>query len=179
MDLKIPLNISDLKENKQLIFIVVVVLIIGFSGKKIWDKQNVQLAQSTKRIQNYQKMIFLADEIERLSRESQKFRGFGWLTKDSVEIMGKINDLVNKHRIEILTFDPAGFKNKGNYSTFSMALKLKSDYFDLSRFVSEIEELETLTKVMTLQVSPERGSGQGDGPLVKANLTIKAFILKN
>ena len=167
----------DIRNQNQIIFIIAVVLATAFVGKKIWDAQNNQLAKSNKEIQDYQKKISIAGEIDGLYKQFAKFKGVGWVTAESVTIMGRINDLASKHGIEIINFDPVGLDEKTNYSVFSLKLSIRADYFSLSRFLSEIEELKTLTKVSSLEITPESYfSDRKDGPLIEANLTIRAFI---
>ena len=178
MDIKeILLGKYNLTNQKQLIFIIVVVLATTFFGKKIWDSQKMQLSKLNEEIENYQKKISLANDIDEFSKKFVKFRGLGWPTTESVTIMGRINDLASKHGIEIITFDPIGLSKKENYSVFSMRLNIKTDYFSLSRFLLEIEELKTLTKVTSFEVTPESYyTDEEYGPLIEANLSIKAFM---
>lgn len=178
--MKLDLERINLKQKKELIFILLIFVITLFLGKKIWVKQKVSLIVAKDRIENYKEKIALIDEIDKLSREFEKYKNVTWKTKESVSIMGAINELANKYNIDIFSFDPGGLKEEGGYSTLSMALNIRADYFDLLRFLSTIEKLETLTKIISLRIIPERGSGSADGtgPMVQANLAIRAFILE-
>ena len=180
MDINIRtiLDKIDLREQKQPIFIAVVILITLFAGKKIWNAQKAQSLNFKDKIKNYQKQINLANEINKLSNEFEKFRDAGWLTKESVEIMGRINEIAGTHDIEILQFDPGRLSSKKGYSTMSMSLNIRADYSNLSRFLSEIEEWEALTKITYLRITPEGSHDREYGPMIRVNLSIEAFILE-
>ena len=49
MDLK-NLDISKIKENKYMIFVIVVILITGFLSKKIWEMQSTNNYLETKQL---------------------------------------------------------------------------------------------------------------------------------
>ncbi|MFC1646213.1 type 4a pilus biogenesis protein PilO [Candidatus Omnitrophota bacterium] len=178
MDLKDILNKSNLKNQKDLIFIVIVVLVTAFLGKKVWEIQKAQLYRTKKEIEVYEEKMSLSDDINLKSKKIEEFRSLGWLTEESITIMGTINDLAGKHSIEIITFDPAGLKKNKNFSVFSMKLNIRSKYFSLARFLLEVEELKTLTKIATLEITPERNRVNEDDPMVKTKLSLKAFIAK-
>lgn len=178
--MKLNLERFNLKQQKDLIFIILVFAITLFLGRKILVKQKENLVNVKGKIENYKEKIALTNEINKLSKEFDKFKKMAWQTKESVSVMGAINELANKYDIEIFSFDPGGLKGEGNYFTLSMALNIKADYFDLLRFLSAIEKLETLTKIINLRIMPMGGSGSGneDGPKVQVNLTLRAFILE-
>ena len=140
--------------------------------------QSSRIVNIRNEIIHHKKVADLAKEINSLFEALDKFKKVGWPTGESVAIMGEVNNLARKHSVEILTFNPGDFNELDSYSTLSMILNLRADYFSLVRFLSELEELETLTKVSVLQITPEGSTSQDDGPPVRANLTIYAFILK-
>lgn len=177
--MNLTLGKLNIRNQKTLILIIVAILITIFFGRKIWDSQKVKSNILKKRIQEYQNKIDLSKEINRLSKEFEKFRNVSWLTEESVAIMGKVNELATNHGVEIFTFDPGGLRDNNNYFTFLMSLNIGADYFSLTRFLSTIEELESLTKIVSLRVIPTgEGSLDEQGPKVRANLSIEAFILK-
>ena len=93
--------------------------------------------------------------------------------------MGAINKLVSKYDLEIFSFDPRGIRKEKGYLTFSMALSVGAEYFDLLKFLSEIEELGALTKIINLRITPNtKSESQEYGPMVRTNFTIQAFIFK-
>ncbi len=179
MDINIKqlLNVNTLREHKKLVFIIVVILVTVFLGKKIFDTQKKQTISIKKDIERFKKEASLANDINKLSVEIDKFQGAGWLTDESVDIMGKINEIAGKHGIEIFKFNPGGVKKQGNYSTMSMSLDIGAGYFELTRFFAEIEEMEALTKITSLHMIPERNYDEELGPRIKASLSIEAFIL--
>ena len=177
--MQMSLDFNKLKENKQLIFIIAVLAITVFFGKKVWDKTSRELVRMNQEIANSQKMISLAEDVAKLSEEFGKFRGIGWPLEETVEIMSGINQIVNKHNLQISTLQPAGFNKQENYSTFTLNLDIVSDYFGLTQFLAEIENLKELTRVIAIQIMPEQGSVQAEEPSVRAVLSITAFIAKN
>ncbi|MDD5005972.1 MAG: type 4a pilus biogenesis protein PilO [Candidatus Omnitrophica bacterium] len=166
----------DFRKNKDLIFIIVVALITLFLGRKIWDHQKMRSSSIRGKIQTYQQEIELANKIKKLSQEFDKLKNIGWQTKETVSVMGKINDLASKHNIDISSFDPSGLQDQQYYFTLDMSMNIRADYSDLVMFLSEIENLETLTKITRLQITPELE--QSESPLVEAFLSITAFISK-
>lgn len=170
----------NLKQQKELILVIIVLAITLFFGKKIWVKQKENIASLRGKIEAFKEKIVLSNEIDKLSSECDKFKSMAWQTKEGVSIMGRINELANKYDIEIFSFDPGGLKSENNYSTLSMTLNIKADYFNLLRFLSAIEKLETLTKIISLRITPEGGTNSEDeaGPKVQGNLVIRAFILE-
>ena len=178
MDLK-NLDISRLKDNKHVIFILVVILITAFLSKKIWEMQSAKLEEIKSEIVHYKKVTVLATEINSLFKALDKFKEVGWPTAESATIMGEVNKLASKHGVQIMTFNPGEYNSYESYATLAMVLNIKSDYFNLSRFLSELEELENLTKVSVLQMKPEGDTSQVDGPLLRGNLNIVAFVLKS
>ncbi|MFC1709255.1 type 4a pilus biogenesis protein PilO [Candidatus Omnitrophota bacterium] len=175
---QIELNINTLKENKQLIFIIIIVIIAAFIGKNILVNQIKQHSKMNKRIKAYQKLEGAARDINKLSEELKRLKALGWLSAESVEIMSKINELVGKHGLEISSFDPGGFTEQKNYSTFSLNLDMKSDYFSFTQFLSEVEGLKELTRIISLKVVPVENSDQEGESLIRSSLLIKAFITR-
>ncbi len=177
------MNIADVKiklrEQKDKIFIILVVIATIFIGRKILDSQKVKLANTQDRIKNYQQRIELATIVDSLDKQIGKFKDVGWQSQESVSIMGKINELASQYGIEILTFDPGSLQDNQQYFTLAMTLNLSADYFSLTKFLSAIENLEALTKITNLQITSSSESGLDEyGPIVKANLSIAAFIFK-
>jgi Tfp pilus assembly protein PilO len=168
----------NLKQQKILIFIIIVAVVTLYFGKKISSYHNTKLAAIKEKIEIYRNKIELINGVIRLSQELEKFKDIGWLTNESVAVMGKINELVTKYGIEIITFDPGGLSDKGNYFTLLMSLNIKTDYFTLLRFITAIENLQSLTKITNLQIIPDGDSSQEQGPISKVNLTLEAFIIK-
>jgi len=178
-DMKLNLANINLKEQKTPIFIIVAILITLFFGKKIWDSNSAKSRIINKKIINYENQIELANEINMLSKKFDEFRSMGWQTEESVSIMGAINKFVSKYDLEIFSFDPGSLKKEKKYLTFAMTLSVGADYFDLLKFLSEIEELGALTKIINLRITPTiKSESQEYGPMVRANFTIQAFIFK-
>lgn len=177
IDLK-NLDINKIKENKHIIFIIVVILITAFLSKKIWEMQSAKLENIKSEIVHYKNVAVLAGEINSLFDALDKFKEVGWPTAESASIMEEVNKLASKHSVQIMSFNPGDFKSFESYYTLTMILNIKSDYFNLSRFLSELEELGSLTKVSILEIKPEGDTSQEEGPLIRGNLHIVAFILK-
>lgn len=169
----------DFREQKDKIFIILVVIIVIFVGRKILDGQNLRIANTRDKISSYERGVELATEISKVGKGLEKFKNAGWQTQESVSIMGAINEVASKYNIEILTFDPGNLRDEKHYFTLSMVLNIRGSYFDLMKFLSALEDLTTLTKISSLQITSGSDiAPQGHGSLVQANLNIVAFILK-
>ena len=169
----------NLKEQKEKIFIIIVLVITIFIGKKIFDSQNTKMTKAQSMIQDYQRSIEIAKEINSLDQQLSKFDNAGWQTQESVAIMGKINELASQYKVEVLNFDPGSQQDYKYYIILGMALNIKGDYFSLTNFLSAIENLESLTKVTELQIRPSRDINSKEyGSLLEASLKISAFIIK-
>lgn len=170
----------NLKQKKELIFICAVFLIVLFFGKKIWDRQKANLLAVKDKIKDYQEKVNLFDQINKFTADVKKFNGLSWDTIESVSVMGNINELASKYNIEIFNFDPGNTKNEKHYSTLTMSLNIRASYSNLVRFLSSIEELPTLTKIINLRIVPAGPSGPEEegGPKIQANLAVRAFVLE-
>lgn len=187
----------NIKQQKQLIFIAIVLSVTLFYGKKIWDSQKVKLIQVQGNITDYQNKITLAKEINKLSSGFDEFKNLSWPANESFAIMEKINGLAARYNIEIINFNPAGLSDKDGYQVLLMNLNIKADYFSLSKFISAIEKLETLTKIASMVITPsstfksnitegrtkidegrKEMSEDEQSPMLEANLSIEVFILK-
>ena len=67
--MNINLGKIDLKQQKELIFIIVVILVTLFFGKKTWDSQKRNSSTINNKIKSSQEKINLANEINKLSKE--------------------------------------------------------------------------------------------------------------
>jgi len=171
----------NLKENKTIVFVVIVLVITLFLSKKIWDSQDVKLNYAKSQINDYNQRINLADEINVISDQLKKFDNSGWPSKESVAVMGKITDLATKNNLQIDNFDPQGLTDKGEYYIIPFTLSFKAEYFNLQRFLSDIENLSYLTKIKNIRIVPESvGYDQSDDNPVSlaTNLAIEAYVLK-
>jgi Tfp pilus assembly protein PilO len=178
LDINTILNKLNLKDQKQIVVVVAALFLTYFFGNKILTSNKTEIANIKSKIDSYHQIKDSANEINILSSELEKFKDVGWATKESDEIMGSVNELANKHSVEILNFSPGALRNENNYSVFSMSLNIRSDYFSLLRFLSEIEELKALTKITYLQLNPEGPSSEaGYEPMVGVNLSMDAYIL--
>jgi Tfp pilus assembly protein PilO len=169
----------DLREQKELIFIIIVVVVTGFLGKKILDSQRIKVSGAQEKINYYQQRMELAADINSLNKEIGKFKDAGWQSQETAAIMSAVNELASKYDVEILTFDPGGLRDEQHYLSLAMVLNIRGDYFSLAKFISAIENLNALTKIASLQITPTGEQGSEEyGPIVQANLNIVAFILK-
>jgi len=169
----------NFKEHREKIFILLVVIATIFLARKILDAQKIKLAGSQDKISNYQRRIELGREIDSLNKELNKFKNVGWETEESVTMMGKINEIASQYGIEIINFNPGSPQDNQYYLTVAMSLDVSADYFSLTKFLSAIEDLETLTKITSLQITSSTEPDSGEyGLTVKANIGIIAFIIK-
>lgn len=177
--MNIPNIKVNLREQKEKIFIILVVIVTIFIGRKILDSQKVKLINTQNKIKNYQQRIELTTQIDMFNKEIEKFKDAGWQTQESAYIMGKINELASEYGIEILTFDPGSLQDNQHYFALAMTLNVSANYFSLTKFIAAIENLDTLTKITSLQIATSSQSASDEyGPSVKVNLGITTFILK-
>lgn len=174
----------NLRERKDIILLIIVVVIAIFISRKILDKGKEKIASVKSKIENYKETIKVVDEINQITKEIKKFDDVGWPTKEMVQKMEQINKLASQYNIDISTFDPGQLISKDYYFTLSMTLNIEADYFDFVRFISAIERLKSLTKVISLRITPVGDFGpriegeQGAGPRVRVYLNVEAYMLK-
>ena len=167
----------NLKEHKEIIVIVAAVAIAIFFSRKILDENKIKISKLERTAKEFIESVDTAEQIKALSKRIDKYKDISWQSKESVEIMGRINKIASKYGITIHTFDPAGLNNKGNYFIFTMNLNISSDYTDLVRFLSALEELKELTKIKKVDISPQ-GEHSEENVSTRAYLILETYILK-
>lgn len=167
----------DPREHKELIVIIVAVVITLFFSKKIWDFHMKRVFEIKREIDIQKQSTGLAKEIGVLVKQVEQYKKLGWDTKESVEIMGSINDLAAKHGITIYSFEPAPQSDQGHFFTLSMTLNISAEYADLIRFLSTLETQPALTKVKILTLTPQ-GKQEIGKTQTRVSLAIDAYIIK-
>jgi len=166
-----------IKNKSQLIFIGLLIWLCFLISKKITTYYENKIRYSKEEIKKNKQLINTIENIEKLKKQEEPFRNIGWDTKEMVAVMGKINSIAAKHNIQIISFDPAGTSKVENcYQVFNMNMELKAEYFDLLRFISELENLNMLTKISSLKINPEEANFQ-ENSLLRGSLSIEAYAL--
>jgi len=167
----------NLNNKNQLTFIVLLVVLSFFASKKIFRYHEKRISYLKSEISRIEQIKQTTQDIIISRTKIEPFRTLSWDTKEMVAIMGKINAIAGKHNIQIISFDPAGTSTiKDSYTVFNMNLDMRAEYFDLLRFIAEIENFQMLTKIAAFKIYPEDNNFQANS-LLRGNLSIEAYAL--
>ena len=166
----------DVREHKEKIILILALIIALFFSKKIWVTHQEKLAKVEKEIGVQKQKISLAAEIKEITKETVGYEKITWKTRESVVIMGRVNELAQKHNIVIYTFDPGAVQRQGEINILAMNLNFSAEYDDLLRFLTELENLPTLTKIKILNLSPQGKQSEERAP-TRIYMSILAFIV--
>jgi len=171
-----PTEIIPTKK-KDLIFILFAVLLSLTISKKIWDNHMEKINSITKQVQDFDDRMELAKDVKLLEEQVLIFKEKSWHITDTTPVMGKMNELTTEFSIDTLSINPQGVKRlKKTYSIATLSLNLKSEYFALVRFLSEIENFKKLIKITSLRLRPEKFAVEKEGPHLIIDLVIQAYI---
>ena len=166
----------DLREHKETILIVAAIAIALFFSKKIWDTNKTKIAGIKQQIQVKKESASLANDIRQVSKDAEKYKKLAWNTKESVVIMGQINELATKYNIDIFSFDPGTVQNKNTHFELTLSLNLGAQYQDFINFLVALESLPTLTKIKNVNISPS-GKQTNESARISAFLVLEAYII--
>lgn len=167
----------DIREHKGLIVFIIAVVITLFFSKKIWESHTRSVFAIKRQVDIYKQAVNFAKDIGVLTKQVEQYKKLSWDTRESVEVMGSINELAAKHGITIYSFDPGPLSDQGHFLTLSMTLNISAEYADLIRFLSALETQSALTKVKMLSLAPQ-GKQEISKSQTRASLAIDAYILK-
>ena len=167
----------DIREHKELIVIIIAVAITLFFSKNIWESHKKRVFDIKRQVDIQKQTIGLAKDIGVLAKQVKQYNKLSWNTKESVEVMGSVNELAAKHGITIYAFDPGSLSDQGHFFTLPMTLNISAEYVDLVRFLSALETQSALTRVRMLSLTPQ-GKQEIDKAQARASLAIDAYIIK-
>ena len=165
-------------QKQHLGFILLLAVICFFATGKISTYHKKKIKKISKEIKDVKERSEIIENIRFMWESLNEFQDLSWDTNETVDIMGKINTVAGKHGMQIISFDPGGMSpREGTYKTLKMSLNIKGEHFNFMRFITELENLEMLTKINNIKVTPEgEGYSQKDTK-IRATISIEAFAL--
>ena len=94
-------------------------------------------------------------------------------------IVSKIKGVADTYNLQILSLTPKPLTDKGIYSEYSIAFKVRGTYHSLAMFFDKLSKMERIVNVSGLDIKRAGGKkGSGTGTTVEASYTASTYVYK-
>jgi Tfp pilus assembly protein PilO len=143
------------------ICLMLVILGIGYSA--VYLPFQVTIAATTRKLQDTEKRLALADEVEALQRQYRAIEPRITANADVSEWLQYVLSGLRQSPIKLDTFSPESPKALGIYQTLTIKIKAVGSFADLDKFIYWLEANPRLFRVSSVRMSPGgKGADAGD-----------------
>ncbi|MEN6405209.1 MAG: type 4a pilus biogenesis protein PilO [Thermoguttaceae bacterium] len=157
------------------LFVIGVVLMIGYSA--VYTPLYTQIETMTFRLQRDRQLAVLADDVEGLQSQCDKFAKYLPQNTDSKEWMQYMHEGIRGFPLKLSRLDVSPQKSLGPYSLFVIQVELEGYYYDLDRFLRWLESNPRLIRVDSVDIGLTHGKpGQKNGRENKDDMFMKLAL---
>jgi Tfp pilus assembly protein PilO len=144
------------------LFLLAVVMGVGYAA--VYMPLDKTIAATTKKLQDAQKRLVLADEVEVLRKQYRSVQSRIPESGDTNEWMQYVLGGLRQSPIKLESFTPGQPQPLGSYQIISIKIKVTGSFADLDQFIYWLESNPRLFRVDNVKMSPG-GSGSDAGEI--------------
>ncbi len=142
------------------------------------DQYNELLSENNKNASIEARLPEFEAEIKRLE---ERLSVLVQILPTSLEIdviVSKIKGVADTYNLQILSLKPNPLANKGIYSEYSIAFKVRGTYHSLAMFFDKLSKMERIVNVGGLDIKRAKGKKGETGITVEASYTASTYVYK-
>jgi type IV pilus assembly protein PilO len=183
------MKLEDLPVWAQVLIVVVIAILLVVAAQVMYFKdmqrkivvKNDQLAkllsENNKNAAIEARLPEFEAEIKRLE---ERLSVLVQILPTSLEIdviVSKIKGVADTYNLQILSLTPKPLANKGIYSEYSIAFRVRGTYHSLAMFFDKLSKMERIVNVAGLDVRRAQGKkGSGTSITVEASYTASTYV---
>ncbi|UCF79934.1 MAG: type 4a pilus biogenesis protein PilO [Acidobacteriota bacterium] len=182
------MKLEDLPVWAQILIVVVIAIalvvvahVYKFSDmQKSIERKNDQLAkllsENNKNAAIEARLPEFEAEIKRLEERLSVLVQILPTTLEIDVIVSKIKGVADTYNLQILSLTPKPLANKGIYSEYAIAFKVRGTYHSLAMFFDKLSKMERIVNVAGLNIRRAKGRGSGPNITVEASYTASTYV---
>ncbi len=176
-----------LKQNKDAVVIIAILLVCLLAAKKIHDAQVGKSRSMQDQIQIEKDKGESLDRILLLHEEVKKLKNRSWKTTDFNVVVDGISALAADAGVKVSNITPQDKRDETHMIVVPFQMNVECDYKNLLLFLKNLETLPVLTHIRDISMSPirrEAAAAQDPGrpkpaySMLIVSLTAEAFYIK-
>jgi len=98
----------------------------------------------------------IESEVEKRKKFLDEIKSILPTEKEIPQLLKNVSELAKKHKLEILRFTPRQEERKDYYNIIPFDMELKGYFYDIIKFLNEVESLPRLVTLNNIEVLPQQ-----------------------